>query len=220
MSGKTALVLGATGLVGSHCLDELLACGRYDSVLAPGRRPVEHADPRLEPVVGDLGDMDGLLEGRSASDVFCCLGTTIRKAGSKEAFERVDREMPVAAARALRDRGLEQFLVVSAMGANPGSGVFYNRVKGLMEQDLAGLGLPSVTVFRPSLLAGDRAENRPAERVGICAARALRFAFVGPLRDYALIEGETVARAMVRVAADPTPGFRVIPSGEIEQLGG
>ncbi len=219
MTSKTAVILGATGLVGSHCVDELLSCGRYGRVLAVGRRPLDHSDPRLESVVGDLGDLESLLAGIAADDAFCCLGTTIRKAGSQEAFARVDRGMPVDAARVLQGGGLKQFLVVSAMGADPHSKIFYNRVKGLMEQDLAALGLPSVAVFRPSLLAGDRAESRPAERIGICAARALRFAFVGPLRDYALIEGATVARAMVRVAQDPEPDMRVILSGEIEDIG-
>lgn len=219
MANKTALILGASGLVGSYCLEEILNCGKYQQVFVAGRRELPGCDPRVTQLIGDLSDMPALLAGIQADDVFCCLGTTIRRAGSKAAFEAVDREMPVAAARALRHQGLNHFLVISAMGADPESGIFYNRVKGLMEQDLEALDLPALSIFRPSLLAGSREESRPMEKLGICAGRALRFAFVGPLKNYALIEGEHVARAMVQVAQAPCKRNRVYLSAEIERLG-
>lgn len=219
MASKTALILGASGLVGSYCLRETLNCGKYRQVLVAGRREIPGCDPRVQQLVGDMTDLASLLAGQQVDDVFCCLGTTIRQAGSKSAFETVDREMPVAAARALRHQGLQHFLVISAMGADPESGIFYNRIKGLMEHDLQALELPALSIFRPSLLAGHREESRPMEKLGICAGRALRFAFVGPLKNYALIEGEHVARAMVKVAQTVAKRHRVYLSAEIDRLG-
>lgn len=219
MANKTALILGATGLVGSYCLEEILNCGKYQQVLVAGRREIPGCDARVTQLVGDMTDLDTLLAGLKVDDLFCCLGTTIRQAGSKNAFEVVDREMPVAAARALRHQGLQHFLVISAMGADPDSGIFYNRVKGLMEHDLQALGLPALSIFRPSLLAGSRDQSRPMEQLGICAGRALRFAFVGPLKNYALIEADHVARAMVKVAQNVAKRHRVYLSAEIDRLG-
>lgn len=219
MGNKTALILGASGLVGSHCLEEALGCGKYQQILVAGRREIPGCDPRVTQRVGDMSDMDSLLAGLQIDDVFCCLGTTIRQAGSKTAFENVDRVMPVAAARALRHQGLQHFLVISSMGADPESGIFYNRTKGHMEQDLQALDLPALSIFRPSLLAGSREESRPMEKLGICAGRALRFAFVGPLKNYALIEADHVARAMVQVAQGAAKRSRVYLSAEIDRIG-
>lgn len=219
MTNKTALILGATGLVGSYCLQEALNCGKYQQIRVAGRRELPGCDPRVTQLVGDMRDLDTLLAGQQVDDVFCCLGTTIRQAGSKSAFEAVDREMPVAAAKALRHQGLQHFLVISSMGADPESGLFYNRTKGLMEHDLMALELPALSIFRPSLLAGSREESRPMEKLGICAGRALRFAFVGPLKNYALIEAEHVARAMVKVAQSVAKRHRVYLSAEIDRLG-
>lgn len=219
MGAKNALILGASGLVGSSCLEQVLNCGRYEHVTIVGRREIPGCDPRVTQLVGDMSDLQSLLAGQVVDDVYCCLGTTIRQAGSKSAFEAVDRTMPVAAARVLRHQGLKHFLIISAMGADPDSSIFYNRTKGLTEHDLEALKLPALSIFRPSLLAGSRDESRPLEKLGICAGKALRFAFVGPLKNYALIEAEHVARAMVKVAQNPAKGRRVYLSAEIDRIG-
>jgi uncharacterized protein YbjT (DUF2867 family) len=143
--------------------------------------------------------------------VFCCLGTTIKKAGSQEAFRRVDLEYPLTAARVALDAGARQFVIVTAVGANSRSPIFYNRVKGELEDALRSLAFPDgITVLHPSLLLGERTETRAGEAVASVFMRATRPLFGGPLARYRAIEGIEVARAMLRSADSPTPGFRVL----------
>src|SRR5687768_196329 len=137
--GRSALILGATGLVGRYCLDFLLESGRYHSVLSLGRRRLELSHPRLRQEVLDLDAMGERAELFGVNDVFCCLGTTIRVAGSRDAFRKVDVDYPVRAAALAADAGADQFLVVSALGADPDSRIFYNRMKGEMEAGVRGV---------------------------------------------------------------------------------
>jgi uncharacterized protein YbjT (DUF2867 family) len=153
----------------------------------------------------------------AAEDAFCCLGTTIKKAGSQEAFRAVDHDAVLAFARAAKRAGVRRFLVVTALGADARSSVFYNRVKGEAEQALQALGFESLVILRPSLLLGDRAESRPGERAAIVASRVL-----GPLlRPFGSrpIEARTVARAMTALAQAAPQGVRVALSGELQELG-
>ncbi len=203
-----ALVLGATGLVGNHLLMLLRDSGIYDHVYTVSRRPpaVEHAT------------IESMLDGVVVEDVFCCLGTTIRNAGSREAFEFVDRELPVRAARYLKDMGMQHFLIVTALGADASSKIFYNRVKGQVEEDLSALELPALSIFRPSLLTGHRNESRPMEKLSAIAARGVEFAMVGPLRNYRPIAAGDVALAMVRKGQAGGVGTRIYSSPEIKEL--
>lgn len=217
-SGRTALVLGGTGLVGGHCLDLLLADPAYARVVAPVRRPSGRTDAGLEERVVDfdrLGDDAGAFR---VDDVFCCLGTTIRAAGSQEAFRRVDHDYVVAAARLAADGGARQLLLVTAMGADADSRIFYNRVKGETEQAVRALPFRRVVLVRPSLLLGDRGERRLGEEVGKVVMGALTPLMVGPLRPYRAIAGRDVARAMVRLAKEAAPGTRVVESDELARL--
>ncbi len=213
-----ALVLGATGLVGNHLLMLLRDSGIYDHVYTVSRRPpaVEHAT--FESRVGDMEAIESMLDGVVVEDVFCCLGTTIRNAGSREAFEFVDRELPVRAARYLKDMGMQHFLIVTALGADASSKIFYNRVKGQVEEDLSALELPALSIFRPSLLTGHRNESRPMEKLSAIAARGVEFAMVGPLRNYRPIAAGDVALAMVRKGQAGGVGTRIYSSPEIKEL--
>lgn len=130
MNDRTALLLGATGLVGGHCLNFLLNDESYGRVSVLGRRPLEREHPKLEQHLVDFDRLENSAELIQAQDVFCCLGTTIKKAGSQEAFRRVDFEYPLQSARVAARQGAERFLIVTAIGADPGSRIFYNRVKG------------------------------------------------------------------------------------------
>ena len=218
--GRTALVLGATGLVGGQCVDLLLADAGWARVIVIGRRPLDRQHPKLAQRVTDLERMDEAGEAFAADDVFCCLGTTIRKAGSREAFLRVDHDYPVAAGRLASARGASRFLLVSALGADAGSRIFYNRVKGEVERDVSALPVTGVALARPSLLLGRRAEHRGGEALAQPVMPLLSPVLRGPLRKYRAIEARTVARAMVRLAREGFTGVRVVESDELERLGG
>ena len=195
-----AWVAGATGLVGRLLVGELSARSEVQSVTALVRRAEGRALPKVEERVVGFERLDFELAGPTATHVFCCLGTTLAKAGSEEAFRRVDYEYPLALGRAALAAGAKKFLVVTALGADPSSRIFYNRVKGEVERDLAALGLPELHVFRPSLILGERADRRVAERITMGIAKPLGALLVGGLKRYRPIEGRDVARAMANVA--------------------
>jgi uncharacterized protein YbjT (DUF2867 family) len=217
---RTAVVLGATGLVGGHCLGLLLGDPAYARVVSVGRRASGHLSPKL---VERTGDVDRLLDEHAAdlagADVFCCLGTTIAAAGSQEAFRRVDHDLPLHAARVASAAGARHFLLVSAAGADAGSRIFYNRVKGETEDAVAALPFQGVALLRPSLLLGERREHRPGEALAQRAAPLLAPLLVGPLRKYRAIPAATVGAAMVRLAREGVRGTRVVESDQIARLG-
>ena len=200
-SPRTALVLGATGLVGGHTLRLLARDGRWGRVVTLGRRPTEPASHRHEDHVVDLDHLDTHADLFACDDLFCCLGTTMAAAGSKDAFRRVDLEIPAEAARLAHAGGAEQALLVSALGADARSRIFYSRTKGEAEEAFQDVGFESLAVVRPSLLTGDRAEVRRGERVAEAVLGAVRPALVGPLRRYRPTPAVDVARALVAIAA-------------------
>lgn len=200
---STAILVGASGLVGGHLLRQLTAEGpRYDRIIALVRKPLDFAHPKLEQRAVDFTHLPDI----KADDVFCAVGTTIRKAGSEAAFRAVDFDLPVAVAQMAKRNGVRQFLFVSSVGAEAKSGNFYLRVKGETEAAIRALGFEALHVFRPSFLAGDRAESRPGERIGIAVAQALGWALIGPLARYRAVRAEDVARAMIAAAGEDKPG--------------
>ncbi|MEZ4391177.1 MAG: NAD(P)H-binding protein [Polyangiales bacterium] len=212
---KKALLAGASGLVGGQLLDLLLQDGGALEVVSLGRRRLDREHPRLTQVEVDFSRLDDV-KLPAADLAFCCLGTTLKRAGSEAAFRAVDHDAVVAFAREALASGVRHFLVVTALGANARSRVFYNRVKGEVEASLAALGFDALTVLQPSLLLGDRSESRPGERAAIVASRAL-----APLLGWVSsrpIEASVVAAAMERLAAAPARGVRVVPSGELHAL--
>lgn len=214
---KTALLAGTTGLVGGHCLNELLASPHYESVMSIGRRPLSRSHPKLREVTTDLHSVtpDHVA---GADDVFCCLGTTIKKAGSRDAFRRVDVDMPLALARAALAAGATRYCLVSSIGAGPRARTFYLQVKGELEEELGDLGFRSLLVFRPSLLLGDRSEPRAGERLAEFALQVVNPLLRGGWRKYRGIEAAAVARAMVRLAEQGSEGRRVLESDEIARI--
>jgi uncharacterized protein YbjT (DUF2867 family) len=216
----TALLLGATGLVGGHVLDLLLADPRYLRVTVLTRRPLARMDPKLDQRTADFDRLEDHAISFAVSDVFCCLGTTIAQAGSQEAFRRVDHDYVVHAARLAAQHGAGRYLVVTAAGANARSRIFYNRVKGEAENAVRALPLEGVVILRPSLLLGERSGTRTGESVAQRVMPALEWMLVGPLRRYRPIHASTVARAMVRLAREQPRGVRVVESDEIQQIGG
>jgi uncharacterized protein YbjT (DUF2867 family) len=200
MTTRSAVLLGASGLVGGQLLRLLAETPSYSAVTLLTRRPLGLDGGKVSEAVIDFERPESLRSYLAVDDVFCCLGTTMKKAGSREAFRKVDLEAPVAVARAARAAKARQFLVVTAVGADPKSRVFYNRVKGEAEEALRVEFPYGLKIFRPSMLVGERAESRPAERVAMAVMRATRPVFVGGLARYRAIEAADVARAMLRAA--------------------
>lgn len=215
---KTALVLGANGLVGSELVNILIQHNHYERIHLLVRRPIENNDSSCEVHIVDFDQLDTYSELFRVTDVFCCLGTTIKKAKSKEAFRKVDYEYPIEAANLASVSGVEKFLIITAMGANSKSMIFYNQVKGLVEDTLGKLNIPSVHIFRPSLLLGERKEFRFGEQIAEKASAFLNVLMVGPLRPYKAIEARNVAAAMATVANSRKSGINIYPSHEIEKI--
>src|ERR1700712_449362 len=190
---RTALLAGATGLVGGHLLRLLLDDGTWDRVVSVGRREVDVRHDRLEQVVAQLPTVPDLPH---VDDVFCALGTTIKQAGSQDAFRAVDHDAVVALATAAKAAGAETFLHVTAMGSNAGSRIFYNRVKGETERDVTTVGIPTTVAFRPSIIDGDRAEPRPGEHLSLAVMRTIA-PVLGRFRP---TKAEDIALAMVHLA--------------------
>lgn len=215
--GRTALLLGASGLVGGHCLNYLLNDDYYSQVDVIARRPLNNDHPKLAQHLVTFDRLAGECRDIKVDDVFCCLGTTIKKAGSQEAFYRVDFTYPLEIAKLCKTSGAKQFLLVSAVGANPSSSIFYNRVKGEIEKTIGQCGYQGFHVFRPSLLLGERQEKRMLEGMAQIAFKLLSGIMVGPFGRYRAIEGKTVAYSMVWVAKRQEEG-RVIESQEIQKI--
>lgn len=209
---KTAVIAGATGLIGSQLLPKLLATDRYEKVVALSRRTLAITHPKLSTIITDFHQLKDALAGMKLDDVFCCLGTTMAKAGSKEEFYKVDFRLPLALAEVTFWLGASQYLLVSALGAQKGSAVYYNRVKGEVEEAVSNVGFPAVHIFRPSLLLGPRQEKRPGED----AAKWLYnvFGFAIPAK-YKAIASDTVAEAMVRAAETQQQGHFIHESRDM-----
>ncbi|MFC5470460.1 NAD(P)H-binding protein [Cohnella suwonensis] len=220
-SSKTALVAGATGLIGKQLVRQLLDDPNYGRVIALSRKAIPADHPKLEVVAVSLETLAEVAPTLRADDWFCALGTTIKQAGSQEAFRRVDYEYPMALGRRAAASGASRFLLVSAAGASANSSIFYSRVKGELERDLGGLALPSLQIFRPSLLLGDREQIRRGEKLWSAVMKAVGPLLLGPLKRYRAIHGRTVAAAMIRAAngagagsGDATRAGSVSPDGK------
>lgn len=218
MSDRSALLLGATGLVGRRCLDLLLSNEAYASVTTLGRRSLGQTHPKLHHHVVDFDELERQAGLFAVDDVYCCLGTTMKQAGSREAFRTVDFTYPYEAATLAHREGAGQYLLVSALGADAASRIFYNRVKGEVEAAIGALPFYGVYAFRPSLLLGERADARTGERIAENVLGGLRFVLQGPLRKYRAIPAGTVAQAMIAVALDRPGGVRAYESDEIARL--
>jgi uncharacterized protein YbjT (DUF2867 family) len=219
LTSRTAVVLGATGLVGGFCLRALVDDTDYSRVVTFGRKELpSFTRAKVAQRVADLETLTAD-DFRGVQDVFCALGTTIKKAGSQLAFRHVDFELPLRSAREAAKAGVEQFIVVSSVGADPASKNFYLRVKGELERELAKVPFRAVHILRPSLLIGKRSEFRLFESVAMALAPAFDLITMGALRKYHSVRAETVGRAMVAAAKQGASGASVGEYDEIARLG-
>ena len=214
---KTALVLGSTGLIGQQVVKQLLEDDHYDKVTAVTRREWPYQHPKLKVANIDFDQLSQYEEVFAADDIYCCLGTTMANAGSKEAFYQVDHDYIVGAAREGRKNNAQQFLVISSMGADPKSFLFYNKVKGETEEDLKALSYPSLHIFQPSFLDGDRKEQRAGEKFGIRITKFINQ--LGLLKTYQPVADSLVATAMINAAKQNNPGITTHSNLDIVALG-
>jgi len=216
---KKAIVLGATGLTGSIVVNKLLQDDRYDQVKVFLRRSLAIDHPKLSEYVVDLLKLEDYADDFTADEVYCCIGTTAKKTPDKELYRKIDFGIPVAASQLAKQNNINTFIVISALGANPKSGIFYNRTKGEMEQKVKEMDIPNTYILQPSFITGDRKENRLGEKIGIILFKALAVFLIGGLRKYRAIEAKTIAQAMLNLAQDKPSDKEVILSDEIQVLG-
>lgn len=211
----TILILGATGLVGSKCVEHALADSRIARVIAVTRRPMDTQHPKLTNLMVDYEHLEDYAPRMKADAVLSALGTTLKQAGSAAAFTRVDYDYQLRAAQIARANGTKTFILLSSGGVNSKSLMLYLRVKGQIEEAIAALGFDRLAILRPSVLLGERRDSRPAEAIAQWGARALQFLFAGPLEKYKGIEADTVAQAMVNAVQKPYKGTRFVENLEI-----
>jgi uncharacterized protein YbjT (DUF2867 family) len=197
---RIALLAGATGLVGGHLLQGLLESPDLARVYAVTRRPLGREHPRLANRIVQFDRLESQLRGTACTEAFCCLGTTIAEAGSQEAFRKVDLEYVVAFARAAKAAQAQRFVVLSSVGAAPGSKNFYLRVKGEMEEAVSAVGFGGLDILQPSLLLGWRRQMRPLELAGRLLMPLINPFLVGAREPWRGISARAVARAMLSAA--------------------
>lgn len=216
---KTALIAGGTGLVGRHLVGLLVETKEFDEIKVLVRKGSTHKLKGVSVIELDYDQLSDAKSQLGAEVVFCCLGTTMKKAGSKEQFHRVDFTYPYELATLSLNNGSQQFNIITAAGANANSMFFYNRVKGEVEIAISKLGFHNINIFRPSLLLGQRDDPRIAERIGAAVAKGINPLLFGSFKKHRAIEAETVARAMVNVSLENRNGIQVISSDALQDYG-
>ena len=217
-NNKTALIAGATGLIGCHLLNILTAENYYREIIVITRRKlVGSYAGNVKNLVIDFEHLNAV-SLPDIDDVYCCLGTTMKAAGSREAFYKVDFTYPVALAKLAVSNGAGKYLIVTAMGAHKNSKIYYNRVKGEVEEALRQIGFATLFILQPSLLLGTRTQKRPGERLAQYLASRLSFLFFGPFKKYKAIEGMKVAKTLALLAKTDHKGVKVFTSDEIANL--
>jgi len=211
----TAILFGATGMVGNTLLHHLLSDDRYTKIISIGRRKLPLTHTKLTQHIGDLLDPNTYKDKMTGDHVFICLGTTINKAGTQEKFKKVDVEMPIAIAKTAHQLGIKKIALISSVGANEKSRIFYSRCKGEVENKIQTLNFETFYVFRPSFLVGSRSEFRFAEKIGIGVAKILK-----PITpsNYKPIRDEALAKAMIESLNTAPIGHHIIHYKEIKQL--
>lgn len=210
-----AIVAGATGLVGSELVKKLLEDNTFKQIVVYARKTPQIEDSRLTVVLGELSEINAHRDVLKGDVYFCCLGTTIKTAGSQENFRKVDFHGVVSFGRLAFTHKASKFLVISANGAHSQSRIFYNRVKGETEKALKDIGFPSLVVYRPGLLVGNREEKRTTEKLAVKSYRILRHILPEKLTRSVATEVTSLVNRMIADAKSPAPGVQIIESRDI-----
>lgn len=215
---KTALIIGASGLIGTDCTNLLLAEDSIEEVISLVRKELPIIHPKLKQVLTDFNNIEAYKEKIKADVILCCIGSTMKKAGTKSNYELIDRIYPQKIAKIALENGANHFLLVSAMGANINSSIFYSRLKGLIENDIKQLGYNTVSIFRPSLLVGNRKEKRSGESLAIKLMKLINPLLLGSFKKYRSIPTINVAKAMVYCIFHESNGIYIYESDKIQEL--
>lgn len=215
MENKHALIAGGTGLVGKSLCNLLAANTQYESVFSLVRKQTNHSKERLTEVIVNFEDLEKTKLPSAVHEAYCCLGTTMKKAGSKEAFYKVDFKYVITFAEYALKNGASKFLLITSMGSDPNSVFYYNQVKGKIEQEISKMAFESIHIFRPSMLLGERQESRIGESIGKTVMNI--FNPIIPA-NYKGIQGEQVAKGMIVQAKKDTIGVHIHESGAIREM--
>lgn len=215
---KTAIILGATGLTGSILLEKLIEDDRYATIKLFSRSIIEDLPNKVKQFTGNLLELEHFKADFTGDEVYCCIGTTAKKTPNKTLYRQIDYGIPVHAATLSKENNIPTFLVVSAMGANQKSGVFYNKTKGDMEHDVLQQNINNTLVLRPSLIGGKRNEQRILEKIGLVVFKAIQPLFIGKLKEYKIINAESIAQAMIHLANNTPHAEVIITSNNINKI--
>ena len=216
---KIAIILGATGLTGNLLLQLLLKDNRYKKIKLFSRSTSGVVHPKIEEYLGDLIHLETFKNDFKADEVFCCIGTTKSRTPDKELYKKIDFGIPTKAAKLCKENGINTLVIISALGANLKSNIFYSRTKGEMEDAVIELQIPKAHILQPSLIGGKREEKRIGEWIFIQLMKVANLVMAGPLKKYKSIDPKDIAKAMVWLANNEFKEVR-IPSDEIKSLSG
>lgn len=214
---KTAIILGATGLTGGILLHNLLNDDEYKKIKIFTRKPVKIKSPKIEEYIVDLLSLEKEKSKFIADVVFCCIGTTTKKTTDKLVYKAIDFGIPSKAALLSEENKIETFIVMSSLGANANSNIFYNKTKGEMEAEVLSKNIENTYILRPSLISGNRKESRFGEDFGNIVAKIISPFLIGKLKKYRSIKAITIAKAMQNIAKN-LPKKNIIPSNYIKKL--
>jgi uncharacterized protein YbjT (DUF2867 family) len=215
---KTAIIIGATGLTGSILLQKLLNDDRYSSLKIFSRKSTGIKHSKLNETVCNLLEIEKLSDIFIADEVYCCIGTTSNKTPNKELYKDIDYGIPVSIANICKKNSIETLTIISALGANSSSSIFYNKTKGEMEEAVLDQNIRNTYILRPSMISGKRKENRFGEKIGSAFLKFIQVFLVGSLRKYRIINADTIANAMINISNNDY-SKKIISSDYIEKLG-
>ncbi|OAD40793.1 NAD(P)H-binding protein [Polaribacter atrinae] len=215
---KTAIILGATGLTGNSILQKLIEDERYESIKLFSRSKIEGLPKKVHQFIGDVLKLEQFKDDFTADEVYCCIGTTAKKTPDKTLYKKIDFGIPVAAAKLAKENNISTFLVISAMGADKNSSVFYNKTKGEMEQGVLHQDIKNTFILRPSLIDGERKEQRFLEKIGLVVFKIIQPLFIGKLKNYKIINAKSIAKAMIILANKKSSTEVIITSNDIKQI--
>jgi len=216
---KKAILIGASGFIGSYLLQELLNDADYEQVIVVVRKKLELQHPKLKQFIGDFHTLAALSEQLIADEIFITLGTTKKKTPDPKIYYQIDHDYPVLAAKIAKDNGAQAVFLVTAIGANLNSGLFYIKTKGETERDVIALNFSHTHIFRPSMIMGDRKEQRPLEHVFLKIWSFINPLLIGKiLKKYKGMNAKDIARAMAAAAKQPSEKIRIYHWPEMSQI--
>lgn len=218
MNNKTAIILGGTGLTGSFLLDRLIADDSYVSIKLFSRRASGNPSPKIQEFLGDVLQLDLFKDDFIADEVFCCVGTTSSKTKDRSVYRAIDFGIPYSASKLAKENNIPTFLVISSMGANSKSKIFYSRTKGEMEQAVLDQKIPNTYILRPSLILGERNEKRFGESLGAVLLKLVNVFLVGKSKKYRAIKSDCIAAAMINLASSNHKD-QIVNSDIIQEFG-